>query len=56
MGDNPFDKGSPLIIDVDDKLKIPMHSSVIKVQFTTRTPVETELQDLPRIIMTSQLP
>jgi hypothetical protein len=54
--DNPFDRERGLIIDVNEELKIPMHSSGTKVQFTTRTQTEAELRDCPRIIMTSPHP
>jgi hypothetical protein len=34
--DNPFDRERGLLIDVNEELKIPMHSNGTKIQFTTR--------------------
>jgi hypothetical protein len=54
--DNPFDRERGLLIDVNEELKIPMHSNGTKIQFATRTPTEEELKDCPRIVMTSPHP
>ena len=54
--DHIFDRERGIIVDVNDKLKIPMHSSGTKVQFTARMPTETGLQYFARIIMTIPLP
>jgi hypothetical protein len=54
--DNPVDHTRGLMIDVNDKLKIPMQSRGTKIQFSTRTPTTRELQECPHIVMTSPTP
>ena len=51
--DNPYDKDHPFGIDIPDTLFIPLASKGTKVQFETRTPTNDELENCPKIDLTS---
>ena len=52
--DNPYDKQRGLFIDVNDSVQIPMKTEGTKIFYQTRSPTEKELNECPKIVMTSK--
>ena len=50
--DNPYDKERGLIIKVDDNVNIQTNTMGTKIQFETRSPINKELREFPKLNMT----
>ena len=54
--DNPFDRDRLFSIQVSDEVEIPLSSKGTKICFKSRSPTESELQNCPKLQMTSDVP
>ena len=53
--DNPFDRDRPFSIQVSDEVEIQLSSKGTKIYFKTRSPTESELQNCPKLQLTSDV-
>lgn len=54
--DNPFDRERPFSIQISDEIEIPLCTNGTKIYFKSRVPTSRELEECPKIHVTSEHP